>query len=249
MVAITLTNSQRSRLHRPILIEGLPGIGNVGKIAADILVEQTKAKRLVAARVDAKPGLVLVQQNGLVKFPELALYHARVKQQDFLFLVGDGQPSSDAATHELAESLVRLVESLDGRAIVTLGGIGLHELPERPSVYVTGTDRVLIASFKKLGANPRVHGVVGPVLGFTGVALGLAKGRVPAVALLGETLAHPFAIGLQGAEQLLRLFSKAYGFAIDLETLRESIDALEAAMRGQPAGDLPKTRDETSYIG
>src|SRR3989344_5591518 len=30
-------------LHNPLLIEGLPGIGNVGKIAVDFLVEELKA--------------------------------------------------------------------------------------------------------------------------------------------------------------------------------------------------------------
>ena len=32
-------------LNRPILIEGLPGIGNVGKIACDFLCEKIDAKK------------------------------------------------------------------------------------------------------------------------------------------------------------------------------------------------------------
>ena len=34
------------KLQDPILIEGLPGIGNVGKIAVDFMVGELKAKRL-----------------------------------------------------------------------------------------------------------------------------------------------------------------------------------------------------------
>ncbi len=36
------------RLKDAVLIEGMPGIGNVGKITADVLVEQLKAERLVS---------------------------------------------------------------------------------------------------------------------------------------------------------------------------------------------------------
>ena len=34
------------KLNNPLFIEGLPGIGNVGKIAVDFLVEELKAKKL-----------------------------------------------------------------------------------------------------------------------------------------------------------------------------------------------------------
>ena len=34
------------KLNKPILIEGLPGIGNVGKIAVDFLIEELKAKKI-----------------------------------------------------------------------------------------------------------------------------------------------------------------------------------------------------------
>ena len=33
------------KLNNPVLIEGLPGIGNVGKIAADFIVEELKGEK------------------------------------------------------------------------------------------------------------------------------------------------------------------------------------------------------------
>ena len=32
------------KLYKPIFIEGLPGIGNVGKVAVDFLIDEFKAK-------------------------------------------------------------------------------------------------------------------------------------------------------------------------------------------------------------
>ncbi len=37
-------SGKKPKLNNPILIEGLPGIGNVGKVAVDFLIEELKAK-------------------------------------------------------------------------------------------------------------------------------------------------------------------------------------------------------------
>ena len=42
-------------LDKPILIEGLPGVGNVGKIAADFLAEKLNAKRFATVYSDSFP--------------------------------------------------------------------------------------------------------------------------------------------------------------------------------------------------
>jgi len=43
---ITKTVKKMPKLKKPILIEGLPGIGNVGKVAVDFMIDELKAKKL-----------------------------------------------------------------------------------------------------------------------------------------------------------------------------------------------------------
>jgi hypothetical protein len=38
--------SKKPKLNNPILIEGLPGIGNVGKVTVDFLIDELKATKL-----------------------------------------------------------------------------------------------------------------------------------------------------------------------------------------------------------
>ncbi len=243
-----IPEKQRVKIKKPVFIEGLPGLGNVGKIAIELLIEQTKAKRIVSFPVEPRPGVVLVQQNNMVRFPEMSLYHLKHKGKDFLFLVGDGQPTSEGAAYKLGESILSLLEELKCTELLTIGGIGLQQVPQEPAVYVTGNNKELMTRFKKLGANAKIHGVVGPIIGLTGILLGITKGRVPAAALLAESLAHPMYLGLRGAEQVLKLLAKAYGFKLDMQELEESIKALEDASRA-PAGEMPKRPEEASYIG
>ncbi|MBR9692590.1 hypothetical protein GOV07_01520 [Candidatus Woesearchaeota archaeon] len=242
-----LTAKQKGNIKNPVFIEGLPGLGNVGKIVVDLLVDQLKAKKLMSWPVDEKPGLVLVQQDNTVRFPELRLYHLKHKKKDFLFLAGEGQPGNEGAAHEFATTVLSELESLGCKEIITIGGIGLQQVPQEPNVYVTGSDKELMKKFAKLGADPKIHGVVGPIIGLTGIMLGLSKDCIPAIALLAESLAHPMYLGLRGAERVLALLSKAYGFKLALKELKESITRLEEATGQAPAGDLPKK--VTNYIG
>ena len=47
-----ITELEKPKLKDPVFIEGLPGVGNVGRIAAGYLVEELKAKKF--AELDRK---------------------------------------------------------------------------------------------------------------------------------------------------------------------------------------------------
>lgn len=234
-------------VRRPVVIQGFPGVGNVGKIAVDLLVEQIKATKLLSLPIDKKPGFVLVQPDNTVRFPELSFHHATWNRQEFLFLTGEAQPSAEGSIYDVAQELLQILLDVKAVELVTLGGIGFHEPPERPAVYLASADKTLLTKLKKAGADPKVHGVVGPIFGLSGVMLGVAKNKIPTAALLAESSMLPIAMDLRGAEQLLAVLDKAYGFKLDMRALRDSIAAAEL-MLGHAAGELPKC-DETNYIG
>jgi proteasome assembly chaperone (PAC2) family protein len=235
------------KLKNPVFIEGLPGLGNVGKIVVDLLIDQLKAKRILSFPVEPKPGLVLVQPNNMIRFPMMHLFHATHKKQDFLFLAGEAQPSKEEHAFDLSARLAKTLEELNCKEILTIGGIGLREASQEPKVYVTGNNKALIDELKKIGAEGKIHGVVGPIIGVTGILLGISKGRIPAAALLAESVAHPMYLGLRGAEQVLKLLEKRYKIKPDYEVLQASIEAVERSGNA-PAGELPKG-EETNYIG
>ena len=226
--------------NNPLFIEGLPGIGNVGKVVIDILIEKLDAKEIGTFESHHMPNSVFVNEKNLVELPMIKLYHANVNNEDFLFLTGDAQPSQEQASYELTEELLSVIRSFKGKKLITLGGIGLSEMPEDPDVYVTGNNKTFIKEFKDYGADPNVYGVVGPIVGISGLLLALSKRhKIKAVALLGETYGHPMYIGLKEARKILELFNKKYNFAIDLVDLDEEIEAIEKEMEEQEGIDAP----------
>ncbi|MFH1134209.1 MAG: PAC2 family protein [Nanoarchaeota archaeon] len=250
----TVNHIAKPKLRSPVLIEGLPGIGNVGKIVADFLVERLDAKPCMRFSSHYLPHSVFVNEKNLVELPEISLYWKSTKKQDFLFLVGDAQPIDEPSSYALSELVLEEAAKLHCKHVIALGGIGLAAAPKEPKVFITGNDARLVKDFlldKEL--NGKIYGVVGPIIGITGLLVGLAKRKkLPAVAMLSETMGHPMYLGLRGAKAILRSLDKRYHFKLDLTGFDKDIEELETEdIDDQP---LPKSlkkfvRKETSYIG
>ena len=61
------------KIKNPILIEGLPGMGNVGKITVDFMVESLKAEKFMEIKSGVFPNSVFVNEENLVELPKIEL--------------------------------------------------------------------------------------------------------------------------------------------------------------------------------
>lgn len=249
---------RKVKLNKPVLIAGLPGIANVGKITADLMVDQLKAEKLISFFSYCLPNSVFVQEDNTVELPRIELRHKRKGKSDFLFLVGDVQPMKEEDSYSLASAVLEAAIKLGCREIITLGGIGLQELPAKPRIYCTGNDAKFIGEFIKLGANDKLHGVVGPIMGISGLLLGLSKEKkARAACLLAETFGHPMHLGLREAKELMIILEKKYKLGLDMEKLEKDITKLEKDLKPvfkqqemlEEEKMMGKGHQDTSYIG
>ncbi|MFH1400073.1 MAG: PAC2 family protein [Nanoarchaeota archaeon] len=250
----TVTRVKQVNAKDVICVEGLPGIGNVGKIAVDIIIDELKPVKVASFFSNSLPNSVFVNERGLVDLPAIEMYHKRIAKKDFFFLSGDVQPVDEEASYELTDALLDFLVSYSCREIVTLGGIGLSEVPSDPKVFCTGNNLGLVRSFREHGARTNVYGVVGPIIGLSGLLLGLGKRRrIPAAGLLCETYGHPLYIGLSGAHRLLQILNSKYGFRVplaDLET--EMAQMLELDQKSGGTSKISKKLlkyKDINYIG
>jgi uncharacterized protein (TIGR00162 family) len=245
---------KKPRIKNPILIEGLPGIGNVGKIAIDFIIENLKAKKIISIESYNYPHSVFVNEDNMIELPVISIYHKKIRATDFLFLVGDIQPISEVSCYEFCDALLDFLESHKCKGLVTTGGIGLQSVPKHPKVFVTGTDQKYINTFK--GCNKEIYGVVGPIMGVTGILLGLAgRRKIPSAALLTQTMGHPAYLGVKGARELLRILEKRFKLQVDIKQLSDEIDEIEEEIRAkaQQLADIRgmsgKPSKDMSYFG
>jgi len=132
------------KLKEPILIEGLPGIGNVGKIAVDFMIDNLKPKKIYEIHSDGFPHAVFVNEQNMVDLPTIRIFHKKIKDRDVLFLAGDVQPIDEASCYEFCNKVLDILEDVKVKEVITLGGIGLQKIPENPQVYCTGNSKKII---------------------------------------------------------------------------------------------------------
>lgn len=230
---ITLIPKRQPKLHKPILVEGLPGIGNVGKVAADFLIEELGAVKLYDVFSYTFPHSVFVNENNLVELPTIEIYYKKFeKGNDLLILAGDVQPIDEISSYKFSDKVLDILEEYNGESVITLGGIGLAQVPKKPKVYCTGNNTKFIASFKKgTGVDSNLYGVVGPIVGVSGLLLGLAaKRNINAVSLLAETYGHPMYLGVKGAREIIKILNKKLNLNIKLSKLDKEIEGMELEM-------------------
>ena len=202
---------KKPKLRNPILIEGLPGIGNVGKVAVDFLIDELKASKMYEITSDTFPHSVFVNEDNLVELPKIEIFYKKFgnKKQDLVLLGGDVQPVDEISRYELTEKILDLTEQFKGKEIITLGGIGLAEIPKKPKVYCTGNSKKIIQKYKNRMVNNKLYGVVGRIVGVSGLLIGLATRRkIEAISFLSETYGHPMYLGIKGAIEILKVLDK-----------------------------------------
>ena len=106
--------SERPQLKDPILIEGLPGIGYVGRNSAGYLVEELGAKKFAELHSSHFPPVVLLDatRNGKIVGLKHEFYYCKGKNQDLILLIGDSQSMDSVGHYEIANAILDASEQL-----------------------------------------------------------------------------------------------------------------------------------------
>lgn len=240
-----------------ILIEGLPGMGNVGKIAIDFIIENTKADKLFDIYSFSYPHCVLVNEKNLIEMPKISIYHKKIKKNNFWFMEGDIQPLDEMSCYEFCNITLDLFQKYKGKEIITLGGIGQQQIPKNPRLFCTGTDKEIIKKYADPKLSNNIYGVVGPIVGVSGLLLGVSQQRsISALSILAETFGHPNYLGIKGAREMLSYLNKKFYLNLKLSKLDKEIVTIEKDIKIKTKNlteisrpSKSKTKGETNYIG
>ena len=243
------------KLKNPILIEGLPGIGNVGKVAVDFMIDELGAKKYIDFLSYTMPYSVFVNEKNLVELPTIEVYHKKVNGHDLLFLTGDVHPE-DEHCYEFCDMFLDFLDKHGCKDLVTLGGIGLQSVPKKPKIFCTGTSKKTVDQFTKgLSVKRDLYGVVGPIIGVSGLLIGLAENKkMNGVCVLAETFGHPMYLGIKGSKEILKVLEKRLHLKLDIKKMDKEIAELEKELlkRSHDLAEVSgkkKGHEETSYIG
>lgn len=252
MVFNEIIKTEEIILKDAILLEGLPGVGNVGKLAAMHLIEELKAKKCVELYSSHFPPQVLIDEEGIVNLVnnELYYYSGKDAERDLLFLVGEYQGMDSSGQYEICQKLIELVKEMGVTTIYTLGGYGLGKLVPEPRVLGAATSLDIVNLFKEAGVK-FIDGEPGAgIVGASGLLLGLGKLQgLEGGCLMGET--SGYMVDPKSASMVLKSLQKLLGVEIDLSELEErakQVDSITNQLKDIDSKER-EYKPDVNYIG
>jgi len=251
MENIVVRYLEKPTLNNPIFIEGLPGIGNVGKLAAEHLKDELKAVKFAEIYSKYFPPQVLVLEDGQIRLVSNEMHYVkRPGLQDFVILTGDYQGLTPEGQYELTDRVMQEIVALGVRQAFTLGGYGLGHMVTNPRVLGAATDPELVKEMEKLGVVFSRSEPGAGIVGASGLVLGLGKlYGVRSVCLMGET--SGYFVDPKSAQAVLQALTKILGIEVsfaELETKAKQIDQITSKLREVEAQPDTPTKEDLGYI-
>jgi uncharacterized protein (TIGR00162 family) len=221
----------KPRIKNPVFIEGLPGVGNVGRIAGGYLVEQLKAVKFAELYSSHFMPFVILKQGATVHTLKNEFYYWKAKkagQRDLVILIGDSQSINPEGHYETVNVILDYLERLKVKEMFTLAGLSIGEKKEKPTVVGAVSDESLIKKYSKFGIDFDAGENIGTIVGASGLLVGMGKERgMNGVCLLGETSGMPLLPDHKAAEQVLEILTKILKLKIDLKGIEKKVKEME----------------------
>lgn len=231
----------------PVLIEGLPGIGHVGKLVAEHLIQELGAVKVAEIESIFFPPQVIVEEGGTVRLANNEVYFYRGESHSLLFLVGDYQATSAEGHYLLADAFLDLAQEMGVSRIYTLGGYGVGHLVETPRVLGAVNQEGLRDDLEAAGVVFSRDEPGGGIVGAAGLILGLGKARnIDGICLMGET--SGYLVDPKSAASLLSVLSSLLGLEVDATTLQERGEEMERMIQRLVDSERVTQDDELRYI-
>ena len=210
-----------------VCIGGMPGIGNVGKVAADYIAVALECATFQLMVSTGFPPEVPVD-GGIATALQVEL-KAPEGRDDLLLLCGDAQPLKPPHMYNLAGEILKALKSYEVTDLVTLAAyVGSSE----ETVFGVASDPDRARALEEGGIALLRTGIVG---GLNGILVGLCPSYgMRGVCLMGKTDGEK-AVDLAAAEHLVSATSDLLGLNVPQEILGWK-------MQEEPKEDAPPER-------
>lgn len=217
-------------LEDPILIEGLPGVGHVGKLVAEHMVEELDTEKIVEIYSPYFPPQVLVKNDFTIELVKNEIYAFKSDtHNDLLIVVGDHQSVTNEGHYVLTDIILDIAQEYQVKRIYTLGGYGTGQLNENEVVLGAVNNVDMVEELKHYDIQFKDNEPAGGIVGVSGLLLGLGKHRgIDAACLMGTT--SGYLVDPKSAQALLSVMCNILNITIDAHALEERAKDMERIM-------------------
>lgn len=258
MKDILVNFTEKPELEDTIFIEGLPGVGNVGKLAAEHLIDEIGAEKFADVYSIYFPPQVIVDEDGLTKLVKNSLYYKKgigEDDRDLIILTGDYQGMTPQGQYKLSDELLSIAKDHDVDLVFSLGGYGQGEIIDEPKVLGAATDPEIVEKAKELDITFDEEHPSSGIVGASGLLLGLGDELYDfeGICLMGETSGYfvdPSAARVVLEALISYIGIEGIGFEA-LEEKAEEVESLTSKVMDMDMGSMGKEgkSEDLNYIG
>lgn len=209
----------RPRLKRPALVAGLPGIANIGKLAAEYLIHRLKAVKFVELYSEYFPEWA-IQEDGALKTLKMNFFHTRPTglKHDLVLATADAQAATPMGQYVLTGEILDFAEKQGVETVATMAAYVLSPDETRDGKVVgAASDQGMTKLLRERGVEILDGGTI---VGMNGLLPALAAARgMRGFCLLGATKGG--LLDVRASEVVLRALMSVFGFDVDLQELHQ----------------------------
>ncbi len=239
----------------PIVIEGLAGIGHIGKTSVSYLADHLDAEKIGEIYSHHFPPYTIVRDDKTVNLLKNNIYFLeREDAANIVLMEGNAQASTPEGHFEVAEKILDFVDETGASELITIGGYGTGDVVEDPDVFGAVTSKRKKEEYSDAGIE--FDHEVDQIVGASGLLLGLGEERgYEGICLLGETpgflLSDP-----KATEAVLHALEKILDLELDysdldkkVEESQEVLKKLQSLQQQQGQGQQQDQQQDLGYIG
>ena len=253
----TISYNKKAKLKNPILVVGLPGIGNVGSLVGEHIRNETSASKFATLHSPFFPHHVIMGRKGGVRMVSNRFYHFKNKNgRSIVLLLGDVQAASPKGQYDVNEKIIKFFKSLGGKTAFTIGGYSMGaQYVQKPRVFGVSNSKPLMQSLSKQGVS--FGEVGGTIWGSAGLIPAMSKKyEIESACIMGET--SMLEIDANAAKAVLEVIKKIINIDINLENLDKiktetekilnDIENVSKGLQEGQQGGKPPSNDLFTYI-
>ena len=231
----------RKRPKSPIIIQGFPGIGMVGAIAAEYLVQHLKAEHIGKIIVDKSSPLIAIHEGKLIE--PYSIYYSK----KYNLLILHSIVATPGSEWDVASAVTQLANSLKAKSILSLEGIGSADGLKTSKTFYYSSSAKYAKNLERAKLEPLKEGII---MGQTSALLTKAD-VTPISCIFAET--HSALPDSKAAAELIKALDVVLGLKIDYKPLLQIAADFEQKLKGilvqgEQAKELAEQK-QMSYVG
>ena len=227
----------------PIVISGFPGVGMVGAIAAEFLIQHLDTRQIGRIILDRSPALVAIHEGKLIE-PFSINYSSRHNIVILHSIVA--VPGTEWQT---ADALLVVCKTLNAREVVSIEGVGsvAEAATEESKIFYYSNSPTKEKAIAKQKIEKLREGIImGPTS-----ALFIKAGKLPVTCLFAQT--HDSLPDSNAAAQIIKVIDTYLGLKVDYKPLLKLAAKFEEKLRSivaqsRQAEEL-RDKKQMSYVG